>query len=72
MISLYVVPRKFLKFIYLRQLIYYANQGYIYEIALHVSRQLMQGRRKLPQSGWARPRTILLLVKSGWANIPFH
>ena len=30
------------------------------------------GRQKLPQSGWAKPRIILLVVKSGRANIPFH
>ena len=31
-----------------------------------------QGRRKLLQSGWAQSKTILLLVKSGWANVPFQ
>ena len=32
----------------------------------------VQGRRKLLQGGWARPKMILLVVKSGWANVPFH
>ena len=32
----------------------------------------VQGRRKLLQSGWARPKINSLVVKSGWANVPFH
>ena len=31
-----------------------------------------QGRQKLPQSGWARPKIIPLVVKSGWAHVPFQ
>ena len=31
----------------------------------------LQGRRKLIQSGWARPKIILHEVKSGWAKSLF-
>ena len=33
---------------------------------------ISQGRRKLLQSGWARPKIILLGVKSEWGSTPFH
>ena len=32
----------------------------------------VQGRRKLLQSGWGRPNIILFVVRSRWANVPFH
>ena len=32
---------------------------------------MYQGHRKLLQSGWARPKILLLLPKIGWANAPF-
>ena len=31
-----------------------------------------QGRRKLLQSGWARPKIIPMEAKSGWANFLFQ
>ena len=34
--------------------------------------KFVQGRRKLPQSGWARQKIIPLVVKSGWAHVPFQ
>ena len=33
---------------------------------------ITQGCRKLPQSGWARSKIILLGVKSEWGSTPFH
>ena len=30
-----------------------------------------QGHQKRPQSGWARPKIIILVVKSGWAYVLF-
>ena len=32
----------------------------------------IQGRRKLPQSGWATKKIILLVVKSEWTKVPFQ
>ena len=33
---------------------------------------LHQGHRNLFQSGWAKPRIILLVTKSWWADVPFQ
>ena len=33
---------------------------------------ICQGRRKLLLSGWAKPKIILRVVNSEWANVPFH
>ena len=34
-----------------------------------VLKLIWQGRLKLSQSGWARPKIILWFVKTGWANL---